>query len=235
MRKQVAVAIVGVLALAACGGSSSKGSNPTTNGGSNNSKSNSNDFSALIAKTNKATYKVTYQSGSETPFTIAQDPPRFSYTTDSSGTYVTADGSAVSCSGTGPTATCTSLPGGGAAIQQGLTTSFGAIGALLVSQAGKGIPGLASITKTTSKTIAGRDAVCATIDASSLGVLGAAIGKGSYSVCADKATGVMLESRSDDGNGHVTDVRATAFGTPSAADLTPPATPVTIPGLTPST
>ncbi len=232
MRKVVAVAIVGALALAACGGkSSSKGSNGATKGGS----SSGNDFSSLVAKTNNAKYKVTYQSGSDTPFTIAQDPPRFSYTTESSGTYVTADGSAVSCSGTGSTATCTALPGGGAAIKQGLTTSFGAIGALLVSQAGKGIPGLSSITKTTGKTIAGRDAECATIDASSLGVLGAAIGKGSYSVCVDKATGVMLESKTDDGNGHTTDVKATAFGTPSDADLTPPATPVTIPGLTPST
>ena len=231
MRKLVTVAIVGALALAACGGKSSNGANGGTNGGSGNS----NDFSSLIAKTNAAKYKVTYQSGSDTPFTIAQDPPRFSYTTDSSGTYVTADGSAVTCSGTGPTATCTSLPGGGDSIKQGLTTSFGAIGALLVNQAGKGIPGLSSITKTTSKTIAGRDAECATIDASSLGVLGAAIGTGSYSVCVDKATGVMLESKTDDGHGHSTDVKATAFGTPSNSDLTPPATPVTIPGVTPST
>jgi hypothetical protein len=234
MRKLVAVAVVSAMALAACGGKSS--SSGSSNNGSNGGSSKSgNDFSSLIAKTNNAKYKVTYQSGSEAPFTIAQDPPRFSYTTESSGTYVTADGSAVSCSGTGPTATCTSLPGGGDAIKQGLTTSFGAIGALLVSQAGKGIPGLASISKTTGKTLAGREAECATIDASSLGVLGAAIGKGSYSVCVDKATGVMLESKTDDGNGHTTDVKATAFGTPSDSDLTPPATPVTIPGLTPST
>ncbi len=231
MRKLLAVAVVGTLALAACGGGKSTsnfsaGKGATTSPGA---KGGGSDFSSLVAKTSAAKYKVTYQSGTDTPFTIAQDPPRFSYISGDSSTYVTADGSAVSCSGTGPTATCTSIPGSGASIRQGLTSSFGAIGALLVSESGKGIPGLTSVSKTSSQTIAGRDAVCATIDASSLGVLGAAI-KGSYTVCVDKATGVMLESRSDDGKGNVSDVKATDFGTPSDADFTPPATPITIPG-----
>jgi hypothetical protein len=234
MRKLLAVAVVGALVLAACGGGKSSSNFSAGNGATTSpgAKSGGNDFSSLVAKTNAAKYKVTYQSGSDTPFTIAQDPPRFSYTSGDSSTYVTADGSAVSCSGTGPSPTCTSVPGGDS-IKQGLTSSFGAIGALLVSQAGKRIPGLTSVTKTSNQTIAGRDAVCATIDASSLGVLGAAL-KGSYSVCVDKATGVMLESRSDDGKGNVSDVKATDFGTPSEADFTPPATPITIPGITPT-
>jgi hypothetical protein len=234
MRKLVAVAVLSALVLAGCGKSSSNGGAPgdATKPGA---KGGNRDFAALIARTNAAKYKVTYQSGSDTPFTIAQDPPRFSYTSGDSSTFVTADGSAVSCSGTGPTATCTSMPGGGASIKQGLTASFGAVGALFVSQAGRGIPGLTNISKTTTKTIAGRDAVCATIDASSLGVLGAAIGTGSFSVCIDTDTGVMLESKTDDGKGDTTDVKATEFGAPSDADLTPPATPITIPGLTPTT
>jgi hypothetical protein len=230
MRKVLAVAVVGALALAACG--SSKGAPSVQGGGTSPSGSNGgNDFASLVAKTNAATYKVTYQSGSQTPFTISQKGHQFSYVSGGSATYVTADGAAISCSGSGSSATCTSLPGGGDAIKQGLTSAFGAVGALFVSNAGKGIPGLAGITKTSSKTIAGRDAKCVTLDASSLGILGAALGKGSFSVCVDTKTGVMLSSTSDDGNAHVSAVTATAFGDPTVADLTPPATPQTIPSI----
>ena len=233
MRKVLAATVLATLVLAACGGGggSSNGAGNNNTGGSNGGGA----FASLLEKTKAAKYKVTYQSGSDKPFTISQDPPRFSYTTADSSTYVGADGAAVSCSGTGSTATCTSLPGGGDAIKQGLTGAFGSLGALFVSEAGKGIPGLGGISKTTGKKIAGRDAECATIDKGTLGVLGAALGDGSYSVCIDKQTGVMLESKSDDGKGHVDDIKATAFGTPSDADLTPPATPITIPGLTPTT
>jgi hypothetical protein len=231
MRRLVAVTVLAAVALAGCGSSSSNSSNDTgaNNGGS---KGGGNDFASLVAKTSAAKYKVTYQSGSDAPFTISQDPPRFSYITDSSATYVTSDGAAVTCSGSGASATCTQMPGSGASIKQGLTSTFGAIGALFVSEAGRGIPGLSSI-KTTDKSIAGRDAACATLDGSILGVLGAAI-KGSYSVCVDKKTGVMLESKADDGNGKVADIKATAFSDPSDSDLTPPVSPVTIPGV-PST
>jgi hypothetical protein len=237
MRKIVIVAFASAVLLAACSGSGG-GASSKSGSGDHSSSGGSNDFSSLVAKTKSAKYKVTYSNGNDTPFTISQDPPLFSYISGTSQTYVTADGSAVECNGgpetSPPTSseppTCTAVPGGGAAIQTGLTSAFGAIGALLVSDAGKGIPGLTSITKTSSATIAGRDAECATIDASSLGVLGSVSGaKGSYTVCADKDTGVMLESKSDDGSGNVTDVKATSFGTPSEADVTPPVTPVTIP------
>ena len=78
--------------------------------------------------------------------------------------------------------------------------------------------------------------MCATFDSSTLGVLAAAIGKGSYSVCVDKSTGVMLETKTDDGNGKVDDLKATDFSTnTSAADFTPPSKPIGIPGLTPTT
>ena len=188
----------------------------------------SDEISKLLAKTKEAKYKVTYESGNDKPITIAQDPPRFSYVQGDSSTYVTADGSAVSCSGTGSAATCTKLPGNGASVIQSLSASFGSLATLFLSEAGKGIPGLANI-KTTDKKIAGRDAACATIDSSTLGVLGAAI-KGSYSVCIDKKTGIMLQTKSDDGSGSTGDLTATDFGTPTDADLTPPATPSSIPG-----
>jgi hypothetical protein len=223
----LALAVVGALALAACGSkSSSNGSGGNGVGGG---------FAAIVARTGSAKYKVTYQQGNEKPFTIAQNPPRFSFITDGSATYVTADGSAVSCSGTAKSATCTSKSGGGALIKQGLTRVLGTLGALFVSEAGKGIPGLGNI-KSTDKSIAGRAAACATIDASTLGALGAALGSGSYSACVDKQSGVMLESTADDGNGHVTDIKATAYGSPTEADLTPPSKPIVSPGFTvPST
>lgn len=240
MRKLVALLAVGTSALVGCGsGGSSKGASDggstttdagskgsdTTDAGSNGDNS---ELSKLLEKTKSAKYKVTYQSGDDDPFTIAQDPPRFVYSSGDSATYVLEDGSAVSCSGTGSEATCTKMPGSGESIQAGLSAGFGAFGALFLSEAAKGIPGLGDI-KTNEEKIAGRDASCATIDGSTLGALGAAI-KGSYSVCIDKETGVMLRVKSEDGSGTTSDITATDFGEPSDDDFTPPVTPVTIPG-----
>jgi hypothetical protein len=226
MRRLLAVAVAGAVAIAGCGSEGTSSGRP----GDGGSSGGGSEFSKLLAKTKAAKYKITYQRGEDTPFTVAQDPPRFSWTSGSSATYVTADDSVVSCSGTGPSATCTDQPGIADSIKQGLTSAFGAIGALFVTEAGKGIPGLGAI-KTTDKSIAGRDAACATIDGGILGDLGAAI-KGSYSVCVDKKLGVILESNADDGNGHTFDVKATEFGTPTDADLTPPVTPTTTSGVT---
>jgi hypothetical protein len=217
MQKLVAALTLAAVAIAGCG----------SEGGSN---SGGSEFSKLLAKTKAAKYKVTYQTSGDEAFTVAQDPPRFSYVSGGSSTFVLADGSTVSCSGTGPAATCTDQPGVGDSIKQWLTTRLGAIGTLFVTEAAQGIPGLGAI-KTTKKSIAGRDAACATIDGGILGDLGAGI-KGSASVCIDEGTGVILASKADDGNGHVADVRATRFGTPTNADFTPPATPVTVPGVT---
>jgi hypothetical protein len=219
MQKLVAALTLTAIGLAGCG------SDGGLNGGGSNG--GGSEFSKLLAKTKAATYKVTYQGGGE-PFTIAQDPPRFSFVSGDSATYVLADGSAVSCTGTGPSTSCTDRPGIADSIKQGLTTRLGAIAALFVTEAAQGIPGLGAI-KTTEKSIAGRGAACATIDGGILGDLGAAI-KGSASVCIDRKTGVILASTADDGNGHVADVRATTFGTPTDADFTPPATPSTNPG-----
>jgi len=62
----------GALVLAACG-SSGKGrvERRFEPGGSSGGNS---DFSSLIAKTSKAKYKVTYQSGTDKPFTIRPGP-----------------------------------------------------------------------------------------------------------------------------------------------------------------
>jgi hypothetical protein len=212
MQKLVAALALAAVGLAGCG--SEAGSN---GGGS--------EFSKLLAKTKAAKYKVTYQSSGDEAFTVAQDPPRFSYVSGGDSTFVLADGSTVSCTGTGPSATCTDESGVGDSIKQWLTTRLGAIGTLFVTEAAQGILGLGAI-KTTKKSIVGRDAACATIDGGVLGDLGAAI-KGSASVCIDEGTGVILATKADDGNGHVADVRAIRFGTPTEADFTPPATPTT--------
>jgi hypothetical protein len=234
MRKPfaVAAALLAAVTGAAC--------TSVTIGSGGNVSGGGNGFGSFLAKISAAKYKVTYQAGDETPFTIAQDPPRFSYVSGSNASYVTADGSAIGCSSVGapPTtaaSTCKSLAGGGAAVKQSLATHLGALGALFVSEAGKDIAGLGSI-KSTDKSIVGRAAACATIDKNTLGAISAALlGSGSFSVCVDKATGVILESKADDGNGRVIAVMATHFGTPTDADLTPPSKPVANPGVTSTT
>lgn len=232
--KRIAVVLVAVLALAACGSSKSSGAgnggNPTIPGSKTTSGGGSDSgFASLVGKAKDAKYKVTYQNSSDNgSFTIAQDPPKFSLVEGDSATYVTSDGSSVSCSGTGSSATCTELPGTGTAIQQGMASAFGAVGSLFVTLASENLNGLVNIS-TTSKSIAGRDAECATVDKNTLGVLGAAIGNASYQVCIDKDTGVMLSSKSTDQTGKTDEITATDFGSPSDSDFTPPATPSTVP------
>jgi hypothetical protein len=237
MRRPVAVLALGAVGLFGCGNGSDKpsangGSGTTDNGSSNGSNGGSNGggtgFSELLAKAKAAKYKITYTSGGGDVFTLAQDPPLFAYTTEGSATYVTADGAAVSCSGSGSSPTCTKLPGKGDTYRASLSNVLGAAGALFLGAAGSSIPGLLDI-KTSDDKIAGRDAVCATIDGSTLGALGNAI-QGSYSVCVDKEVGVMLRVTSDDGSGSSNDITATAFEEPSDADFIPPATPDTVAG-----
>ncbi|HEX4490959.1 MAG TPA: hypothetical protein VH914_07115 [Acidimicrobiia bacterium] len=246
MSKRIAIVLVAVLALAACGSSKSSGSGdngshlPTAPGATNGNGGGTNSgFASLVEQAKNAKYKVTYSSDNRDVFTIAQDPPKFAMIEGDSATYVTADGSSVSCSGTGSAATCTQLPGTGSAIQQGMASAFGAVGQLFVTLANENLGGLSNFVhiKTTSKSIAGRDAECAALDKSSLGVLGASIGNASYQVCVDKDTGVMLSTKTTDQSGKTDEVTATDFSSPSDSDFTPPATPSTIPGLgsTPST
>jgi hypothetical protein len=237
--KRIAVVLVAVLALAACGsskssGTSDTGSHLTDTPGSTSGSGSDNGFGSLVQKAKDAKYKVTYSSSSGSDsFTIAQDPPKFSFVQADSATYVTADGSSVSCSGTGSDATCTQLPGAtGSAMQQGWAAAFGGVGQLFVTLANESnsIGNLVHIS-TTTKSIAGRDAECATIDMYSVSFLAAAIGVASYQVCVDKDTGVMLSSKSTDKNGKSDEITATDFGSPSDSDFTPPATPSTIPGM----
>ena len=225
MRKLVAVVVLALVALAGCG-SSGKSTGGSGDDGSGDGKSS--EFSKLLAKTS-GHLQGHVPEWRRRPVHHRPGPPRFSYTSGDSSTYVTADGSTISCSGKGSTATCTAMPGGGDAIKQGLSSAFGVIGALFVSEANQNIPGLASL-KSNDKVIAERDAACAKLDGGILGVLGAAI-KASYSVCVDKETGVMLESIADDGNGHSSTLKATHFGEPTETDLTPPATPITLPDV----
>jgi hypothetical protein len=231
MRRPVAVLALGAVALFGCGNGSDK---PSAGGGSGTTDNGSNGgggsgFSELLAKSKAAKYKITYTRGDDDEvFTLAQDPPRFAYTTEGSATYVPGDGAAVSCSGSGSSATCKELPGTGDAYRASLSNVLGVAGAFFLSAAGSSIPGLLDI-KTSDEEIAGRAAVCATIDGSTLGALGAAI-EGSYSICVDKEIGVMLRVRSDDGSGSSNDLTATKFEEPSNDDFTPPATPGSVPG-----
>lgn len=233
MRRPVAVLALGAVALFGCGNGSDKtsadGGSGTTDKGSNGDGGGDSGFAELLANAKAAKFKITYTKGDNggEVFTLAQDPPRFAYTTEGSATYITADGAAINCSGSGSSVTCTELPDTGDTYRATLSNVLGAAGAFFLTVAGSSIPGLLDI-KTSEDEIAGRAAVCATIDGSTLGALGEAI-KGSYSACVDKKIGVMLRVRSDDGSGSSNDLTATAFEEPSDDDFTPPATPGSVP------
>jgi hypothetical protein len=224
MRRLAVLLVAGAVALAGCG------SGDSSNDAKDGANGDTSPFSELLDKAQKAKYKVTYTSGDtgSEVFTLAQDPPRFAYVSDGRSTYVTADGAAVTCSGSGSSATCKEVPGSGDSYRANLGNAFGAVGAMFLSAAGSAIPDLLDI-KTSEDQIAGRDAVCATLDSSTLGALGKAI-KGAYSVCVDKDTGVMLLLESDDGSGASDNLTATKFEAPSDDDFTLPATPEPIVG-----
>ena len=168
--------MLGALALAACGGGKSS---PSAVVPGNDGGTGGGDTTSPRSWPRRAppSYKVTYQSGSDKPFTIAQDPPKFSYVQRRLRRPTsTADGTAVELLRhrfrgdvhvDARTAT---------SIKQSLASSFGAIGALFVTRGRHEHPRPRQHHQTTSKKIAGRDAVCATIDKDTLGALGVALG-----------------------------------------------------------
>ena len=98
--------LVAVLALSACGGGSSNKSK--SSGGSGTS---GDDFASLVAQQAKAKIRVTYQSGTDDPFTISQDGNgNVAYITKDS-VVITKDGTTTSCSGLPDNVECTSLSG----------------------------------------------------------------------------------------------------------------------------
>ena len=184
---------------------------------------------ALIAKQKKANIFVTYKNG-DNEFSVAQDGKGNSvYISGGTTTISTKDGQMISCTDTEEDAQCIEANSSGAGDGTSFMQGFGAYTALL-SQLGS--TGLADV-KTTSTTIADRDATCATLSASAMlkGIAGEDVDNSKTTICVDDETGffLKLEGAGDDG------IVATEVRDATADDFKPPVEPKTIDELTPST
>ena len=234
MLRTSALILTGSLAigLTACGSSGSKnggagGGAPSSTGDGSSATTaatgggagGSSEIADLVRKARTANVRVTYKTtASDTMFTLAQFNGDSSMASGDS-TIVTSGAKTYSCSGQGAGAMCTELPGGSAIGGSLLTAFFGAYSALISapdSLSGK----LGFVDKTTSTaTIAGRDAKCATIKA---GVFTGASGE--LKVCIDAQTGILLRGETSVG-GQSSTIEATEFKESSAADVKLPAQP----------
>lgn len=226
MRRIAVGLVVAAMVLAACGGSSKSGSGSTSTTGGGGTAGN--DFSGLLAKAKTANFKVTYTASDGKSETIAQDGQgKTAYITDSNITI--DDGTkTISCDGTTATATCTDLGTSGASIMSGYLALFTSLYTGIAQ-----LPSSVFAGHTSTDTIAGRDAKCATYKPSDLAGLGGAIGsaiagKASVTACIDAQTGVLLKYGGTDQSGKETDeLLATAAGESSPSDFVPPSTPAT--------
>jgi hypothetical protein len=238
MRKIVAVLALSAVALAACGGSSSKS-------GSDSSGKKNDAFSQLYEKRKSATIKVTYENHNSDgttgdAFTVAQDgPDKTAYTSGNSKTIVNGD-VVTECSDLDTTPDCQVVPGGAGTAQAmiaGLTGVLSLADGTITAAASAGGYG-----DTSSENIAGRDADCVKITiGSALGKLGSLAGKlgkldkdAGYQTCVDKETGVLLKWAVQGNNDDKTELIATKVEEPTDADFEAPAgsTATTEPGST---
>ena len=236
-----AVLALGLTGAAACGGNDDDAggdgdtTTTTADGPSATTTPSTGDeaLDELIAQAREATYKVVYGAVGDEQIVVAQDPPRIAYVSGDGGLYQTADGRAVSCSGIREPAmaACVLLPSSaGTLVEQAATTFFGPAYAGFLAAAGED-RGLFGTIETSDDEIAGRDARCATFDPGASPLIPAT---GSFTACVDTETGVVLRVASSDANGDVVlTFEAVEFGTPSDADLDPPAEPteLTVPTL----
>jgi hypothetical protein len=238
MRKLVALFLVAIVLLAACG-SSKKNSGPARTNNSGNEPNGSattgagnGEFSALLANASKASVKITYKDHDGKSVTIAQDGNGKSLYESNGSLLITTKDATISCDGTDASAKCVQLSTGGAysGIGASFLTSFLAI-----------YRGLAHLDSsiygghTSSDNIAGRDAKCVTFKASDYAGLSAISGDKDYdqnaqaTVCVDSETGFLLKLANSSSGAEKDELVATAVSTPSDADFNPPSTPETIP------
>jgi hypothetical protein len=230
MSKILIVVVAATLALAACGSSSKSGSsgNDTTTAGG----STSDDVAALAAKAKTAAFKVTYNTSNGRTVTIAQDGKGKQSVREGDNLYIVDGDTAVYCNGTTSTATCEDRGRAGKAAADAITRS--------VMQAYRQLANLNSSLfngRTSSDSIAGRDATCVTVKASDMaGILGAIAEKvGSNltgSMCLDNETGVLLRLSGGSEDSTTDVIVATEFGEPSDSDFQPPSTPKPAPSYT---
>jgi hypothetical protein len=221
-RMPLTATVILALALAACGGSSSSssggGSSTTsTTGGTGESAG----FAELAAKGKDAQVKVSYRSRDRSgTFTIAQYRGD-SFVSFGNDTIYGVGGATVTCQGTGADAQCFALPGPADVATTVVQSFFGAYAGLIDRGADLSDTFSSVTTSTSTETIAGRAAECATVEASAFG------GTGSATVCLDRSSGVLLRIGSGSGTDLIT---ATSYAEATAADVTPPATPQTLGG-----
>ena len=170
----------------------------------------------------KVTYRVTNEGQDDQEFTIAQDPPKFALQADT-GLLIDDGESFYTCDAT-EGGQCIELPREGS---EGMTQNLlGAFAAPFLAFQNAAEGDISGYDVTGDEEIAGRDAVCATIDA---GEIPGVTDSGSATSCVDKETGIMLrfegEGTSDTGK-----IEAIEFGEPSDEDFEPTSEPMSIGG-----
>ncbi|MFM7617091.1 MAG: hypothetical protein ACKO72_06470 [Actinomycetes bacterium] len=221
----VAIASVSLVVLAACGGSSAKdgqerpGRSTTTSAAA----SGGGGFGDLAARAEDADVAVTYRNGGQDgEFTIAQFEGD-SYLSFGNDAFYRQDGRSITCSGRGADAACFELPGE-VDLAGTIVASFFGTYAALFDGLRSASPAFGPVrTSTSSDTIAGRPAACATISAEVLGR------SGDVTVCLDAETGFLLRAVAGDTRDS-SGIEATSFRASTASDVTPPAAPQGIPG-----
>lgn len=189
---------------------------------SSGSSQDSNELANILELAQTSSYKVTYESTSGTTTTelvYAQDPPKSMLQTDGT-TYIQSDEeTTILCSETDGTTTCTESAATGSILDSFGTGLFGTFFSAFAA--------LPSVDDVDADEIAGRNALCSTLDASTLGPLaGEVSGEEQLKVCVDKKTGVLLLGETKNADGDIqTSVRATKFGEPSDDDFEPPVEP----------
>ncbi len=218
------VAVVAVVVISGCGGSDKKStSTGNNNTGTTNASSGDSDYAKLVDKASKARFRVTYQSSSagssaETLFTLSQDGSgKTAYFSDDGDTQVIADGDKyTSCSNVKTNPECTQFSGTSGSALVSVYTRLLAVPTAAIAAAKSG----SGFGNTSSETIAGREATCASIDYSGLG----------WKACADTETGILLKWEASAGGTSGAFVASEA-GEPKDSDFVPPATPGTVPSV----
>lgn len=237
MRKFVASCsvLIAASALAACGSSGSTAKSPATissNGGSSSGQLTSDELSTLVDAAAKQKFKVTYTDGNGETLRYAQDGNGNVMQGNSNSESFSTNRATISCDKSSGTFQCTHSPGSEGAAASPFTSVVTLLQSFLSGLDGR-------VGSQSTKTIAGREAQCVTFSAKDLtgnasGTTGpVAEPKVSATYCIDKDTGATLEVSATDAAGKAsTSLLVTDFGTPTASDFTPPATPstITIPG-----
>jgi len=186
------------------------------------------DFADALERAADATIKVTYEitDGGEDAdeFTIAQDPPRFALT--SQDTLLIDDGERLITCETSEDGQCVELPReGSGGMAQSILSGFAAP---FVAFQAAATAGIAAYEVTGEDEIAGRDAVCATIEASELP---GSSQSGSLRSCIDKETGILLLFEGEDeSGGETTRIEAVDVGEPTDDDFEPTSDPISVGG-----